>query len=249
MIGGSRRVGTARLAAAMGVAAALHCAPAVTALPRLRTRLFPRLSGLGDPDSVALTFDDGPHPASTPHFVEALAAHRVRATFFLLGSMLARNPELGRELVAAGHEVAVHGWGHRNLLLERPRATYDELARAYTLIAETTGTRPRFFRPPYGVLSMPALLAARRLELTPVLWTRWGKEWSRSATLRSVRDTLTAGLTGGATVLLHDCDTAFAAGSWRFSLAALPLLFDTCAARGLRVGPLSEHWCGAASCW
>jgi peptidoglycan/xylan/chitin deacetylase (PgdA/CDA1 family) len=237
----------------MGVAAAVHCAPALTALPRVRTRLFPRLAGLGDPDRVALTFDDGPHPDSTPHFVEALRARGVRATFFLLGSMLARTPELGRELVDAGHEVAVHGWGHRNLLLEGPGATYDELARAAEFIAGTTGSRPRFFRPPYGVLSLPALLAARRLELTPVLWSRWGKEWSRSATLGSVRETLTAGLTGGATVLLHDSDCAFASGSgsgsWRFSLAALPVLLDHCADRGLRVGPLREHWRGVPSCW
>jgi peptidoglycan/xylan/chitin deacetylase (PgdA/CDA1 family) len=245
----ARSVGKARLAAAVGLAAAVHCAPALTVLPRLRTRLFPRLSGLGDPDRIALTFDDGPHPDSTPHFIEALDARGIRATFFLLGSMLAQSPGLGRDLVAAGHEVAVHGWGHRNLLLERPSTTYDELARAYELIAETTGTRPRFFRPPYGVLSMPALLAARRLDLTTVLWTRWGKEWTRSATLGSVRHRLCTGLTGGATVLLHDSDCAFVSGSWRFSLEALPPLLDHCAERGLRVGPLNEHWLGAGSCW
>ncbi|BCB78231.1 polysaccharide deacetylase family protein [Phytohabitans flavus] len=248
MIGVSGRIGAARLAAAAGLAAVAHCAPALTALTRLRISLFPRLAGLGDPDHVALTFDDGPHPASTPHFLEALGTRGVRATFFLLGSMLERRPELGRDLVAAGHEVAVHGWAHRNLLLERPAATYYELARAQTLIAETTGTRPRFFRPPHGILSLPALLAARKLELTPVLWTRWGKEWTRSATPGSVCDTLTVGLTGGATVLLHDSGCTFVSGSWRFGLAALPRLLDHCAERGLQVGPLGEHWRGVASC-
>lgn len=232
----------AALVAALGAATAVHVAPALTAIPGLRVRLFPRLAGLGDPDRVALTFDDGPNLASTPRFIDALAAQGVRATFFLLGSRLARKPALGRDLVAAGHDVAVHGWAHRNLLLRGPTATYDDLARTRGLITDTTGLVPRFFRPPYGVLSTSALLAARRLDLMPVLWTCWGRDWSRSATPQSILDTVRNGLAGGGTILLHDCDGAPA---WRSTLAALPRLLDDCTQRGLQVGPLSEHRCRA----
>ncbi len=241
---GTDHGGTTTVVAALGVAAAAYGVPALTALPRVRTRLLPRLSGVGEPDRVALTFDDGPSPASTPRFVDVLAGRGVRATFFLLGSVLARAPGLGRDLVAAGHEVAVHGWAHRNLLLRSPSGTYDDLARARALVADTTGLVPRFFRPPYGVFSTSSLLAARRLNLTPVLWTCWGKDWSRSATPRSVLASVTTGLSGGATVLLHDADSAGAFG-WRSTLAALPRLLDHCAQHGLRVGPLSEHGCWA----
>lgn len=227
-------------AAAVSVVAA-QMAPALTGLNRIRLPLFPRLAGVGDPHRVALTFDDGPDPASTPQFVDALAARGVRATFFLLGSMLTKAPGLGRDLVAAGHEVAVHGWAHHNLLLRGPSATYDDLIRARALVAETTGQVPRFFRPPYGLLSAGALLAARRLDLTPVLWTCWGRDWTASATPESVFGTVRAGLTGGGTVLLHDSDCTSAPGAWRSSLAALPYLIDECAARGLQVGPLAEH--------
>jgi peptidoglycan-N-acetylglucosamine deacetylase len=224
-------------------AAAAHAAPAATALLRLRMRLFPRLAGLGDPNRVALTFDDGPNPVSTPRFLDLLSNRGVYATFFLLGAMLTRAPGLGRDLVAAGHEVAVHGWEHRNLLLRGPIATYDELARTRGLIAETTGRIPRFFRPPYGVLTGSALVAARRLDLKPVLWTCWGRDWMPSATPQFVLDTLRSRLTGGGTVLLHDSDCAAPAGAWRSTLGALPRLLDDCAQRGLRVGPLSGHAC------
>jgi peptidoglycan/xylan/chitin deacetylase (PgdA/CDA1 family) len=227
------------LAATMG--ATVHAAPALTALCGLRRRLFPHLSGLGAADRVALTFDDGPDPASTPRFLETLAAHRVRATFFLLGSMLARTPHLGGDLVAAGHEVAVHGWAHRNLLLRGPSATYRDLARSRDLVGAVTGQAPRFFRPPYGVLSASALLAARRLNLTPVLWTCWGRDWTRRATPRTVLDTVRTGLAGGGTILLHDSDCTSAPGAWRSSLGALPYLLDECARQGWRVGPLGEH--------
>ncbi|MGW5668245.1 polysaccharide deacetylase family protein [Micromonospora sp. NPDC003776] len=233
------------LAGLVGAAATAHVAPATTALLRLRIRLFPHLAGLGHPDHVALTFDDGPDPVSTPRFLDQLTVRGVRSTFFLLGTMLARAPSLGRDLVAAGHEVAVHGWAHHNLLLRGPASTYDDLARARGLIAETTGMTPRFFRPPYGVLTASALLAARRLDLTPVLWTCWGRDWTAAATSQSVLDTVKARLGGGGTVLLHDSDCSLATGAWKATLGALPRLLDECARRGLRVGPLSEHLCEA----
>ncbi|ROT26315.1 polysaccharide deacetylase family protein [Micromonospora sp. HM5-17] len=231
-------------ATTLGAALAAQVAPAVTALPGIRLRFFPRLSGRGVPGHVALTFDDGPDPASTPHFLETLAAYRTRATFFLLGSMLNRAPELGLDLVAAGHEVAVHGWSHHNLLLRGPHATYRDLARTQELIRAVTGRPPRFFRPPYGVFSAAALMAARRLGLTPVLWTCWGRDWTRTATRSSVLRTLRSGLTDGGTVLLHDSDCTSAPGAWRASLAALPHLLDECRRRGWRVGPLGEHGAG-----
>lgn len=231
------------------VVAAVQWLPAVATVPAVRRRFLPGLSGIGDPDHVALTFDDGPDPASTPLFLDVLAAHQVRATFFLLGSMLARAPGLGRELAGAGHEVAVHGWVHRYLPLRTPAATYDDLARARDLVADTTGVAPVFFRPPYGVLSVAALAAARRLRLRPVLWTAWGRDWTSHATPGSVLRTVWADLAGGGTVLLHDSDCTSARGSWRATLGALPALLDGCAERGLRVGPLSRHGPPAAPPW
>jgi peptidoglycan/xylan/chitin deacetylase (PgdA/CDA1 family) len=232
------------LAAAGLTAAALaaaHAGPALTSIAPLRRRLLPDLSGVGAPGHVALTFDDGPDPASTPRFLDLLDARGTRATFFLLGFMLAESPALGREIAAAGHEIALHGWSHRCLVARRPRGTYDDLARGFDAIAEVTGAAPRWWRPPYGVLTTSSLSAAASLGLTPVLWTAWGRDWTAHATPASVLATVRGSLTGGGTVLLHDSDCTSAPGAWRATLGALPELIDGVHDAGLALGPLAEH--------
>ncbi len=227
--------------AAVAGAAIAQAGPGITGFGPVRRLLFPRLAGRGDPGHVALTFDDGPDPASTPQFTAVLAGQGVKATFFLLGNMVERAPGLAAELASAGHEIAVHGFDHRYLPTRTATAVRSDICRAVELIERVTGTRPRFFRPPYGVLSGPALLTARELGLTPVLWGAWGREWTAGATPESVYATLAKDLTGGVTVLLHDSGCTAPPGSWQAGLGALPLLLDHCAAAGLRVGPLGEH--------
>jgi peptidoglycan/xylan/chitin deacetylase (PgdA/CDA1 family) len=232
--------------AALPVLAAAHAAPVVSTFGPLRNRFMPRLAGAGRPDHVALTFDDGPDPLSTPFFLRELDAHQIRATFFVLGSMARNAPGLVADMHAAGHDIAIHGWRHRPLLLRGPRATYDDLARARDTVGGIIGRPPSLFRPPYGVMTTSAHLAARRLRLTPTLWTSWGEDWTRRATPASVHRTVTADLTGGGTVLLHDSDCTSAPGAWRSALGALPLILESCRERGLRVGPLSDHAAAAA---
>jgi peptidoglycan-N-acetylglucosamine deacetylase len=230
---------TARVA--LPVLAAAHAAPVLSTFGPLRNRAMPRLAGRGRADHVALTFDDGPDPLSTPFFLRALEDRKVTATFFLLGCQASRSPGLVREIAAAGHEIGIHGWLHRPLLLRGPRATYDDFARARDTVGAVTGRTPRLFRPPYGVMSTAAHLAARRLGLTPVLWTAWGEDWRARATPESVHRTVTRDLDGGGTILLHDSDCTSAPGAWHSALGALPRILDICEERGLSVGPLREH--------
>jgi peptidoglycan-N-acetylglucosamine deacetylase len=235
-----RSVAVIGAAAAAGLAVA-QAGPGITGIGPVRMRAFKGLAGQGSPDHVALTFDDGPDPSSTPEFIQVLSDRKVRATFFMLGSMVAKSPRLAAEIAAAGHEVGVHGFDHRYLPARGPRAVRSDLTRAAELIADVTGTRPRLFRPPYGVLSGPALLTARELGLTPVLWGAWGREWTSGSTSQSVFQTLLRGLDGGVTVLLHDSGCTSPPGAWQAGLGAVPLLLDECERRGLTVGPVGEH--------
>ncbi len=248
LTGGAGRAGraAAAAAAALGAAAVIaHAGPGVTAIGPLRRRWFPSLAGLGDSGHVALTFDDGPDPRSTPRFLDLLGARRTQATFFLLGSMVARAPGLAADLVAAGHEVGVHGWDHRYLPLRGPRAARDDIARARDAIVAATGAVPAFYRPPHGVLTAAALSAAARLGMTPLLWSCWGREWVAGASSESVLATIRRDLTGGATVLLHDSDCTSPPGSCLSGLGAVPALLDECAERGWRVGTAADHGCGS----
>jgi peptidoglycan/xylan/chitin deacetylase (PgdA/CDA1 family) len=222
-------------------AAAFHFVPYAAAHGALRRRWFPALAGLGAGDTVALTFDDGPDPASTPAFLAELDRLGWRATFFVLGENVRAHPALARELVAAGHEVAVHGDRHRSHVGRPPWSGVADVRRARDTVADVTATTPRWFRPPHGALSAGTLWAARSAGLTPVLWTAWGRDWRAAATPESVLATLRPDLGRGATVLLHDSDCTSAPGAWRAALGALPLLADELAARRLGVGPLGPH--------
>ncbi|HEY2792299.1 MAG TPA: polysaccharide deacetylase family protein [Micromonosporaceae bacterium] len=218
-----------------------HALPAITSIAPLRRAVWPNLAGRGDTGHIALTFDDGPDPAYTPGLLNILDRAGVTATFFLLGSMLAEHPTIGREIAAAGHEIALHGWDHRLLLRRMPASTRDDLARGRDLIEEVTGVRVHWWRPPYGVLTTSSLAAARDLGLTPILWSAWGRDWTGTATGDSVLSTVERGLRPGGTVLLHDSDCTSVPGSSRATMQAAPVLISRLRARGLSVGPLREH--------
>jgi peptidoglycan-N-acetylglucosamine deacetylase len=234
----TRRAG--RGMAVAGLAIGTQGLPRTTRYQPVR-RLFPRLEGRGSSDHVALTFDDGPDPSSTPAFLEVLASLEVRATFFVLGEMVQRAGGLTRELAERGHELAVHGWDHGAYFVREPLRVRRDLAHTRALMQELAGVSPSFYRPPYEKLTGSALLAARSLGLRTVLWSAWGKDWSDAATATSVLQTLWPDLDGGATILLHDSDSNSASGSWRATLEAIGPLVNELRSRGLRIGTLSEH--------
>lgn len=156
---------------------------------------------------AALTFDDGPHPRTTPGVLEDLADAGVSATFFVLGERAARHPRLVKDIAGAGHEVAVHGWRHRNTAWQTGRTIRRELRDAVAAVADAAGTAPRLYRPPYGVLAPAAARAAAGLGLRPYLWSAWASDW-RVRPADAVFADLWAGLEPGAVLLLHDGEGA-----------------------------------------
>lgn len=193
---------------------------------------------LPDTTAVALTFDDGPHSEGTPLALDLLSEFDVTATFFLVGEQVEKLPRVAAEIARRGHRIGLHGYRHRTLVRLTARGLEDELSRAAYTIASATGTEPVLYRPPRGMFTYTGLAVARGRGLTPVLWAADGRDWRRSATPTSICARVTARLSGGEIILLHDADHYAASGSWRNTLGSVPLILAELTARGLRAVPL-----------
>lgn len=152
---------------------------------------------------VALTFDDGPDPASTPGVLDALARHRARATFFVLVDRAEAHPGLIERALGDGHDVGLHGPDHRRLTRLDRGGVRAHIADAARRLAAVTGRRPRWFRPPYGAQSLRTFVAARRCGLDVVVWTADCDDWSERPEEEIARQALAA-VRPGAVLLLHD---------------------------------------------
>lgn len=225
----------AALAAGGAAAAAVaHAGPALAPLvPPLGEALGVQLRLEGG-EGVAITFDDGPHPQGTPAMLETLREAGASATFFLAGEQVARRPALAAEIVAAGHRVELHCHRHRSQLRLSTRALLDDAERARATIEEASGQAIHDYRPPYGIFSAAGLRAIRSRGWRPVLWSRWGRDWTRRATPTSIARKATAGITAGEILLLHDADYYSAPGSWARTAAALPMILEALEGRGLK---------------
>jgi peptidoglycan/xylan/chitin deacetylase (PgdA/CDA1 family) len=205
-------------------------------IPRLAARLDIPLR-IPRTDAVALTFDDGPHPEGTPAVLDALGG--TPATFFLVGEQVERFPALAARVASAGNEIALHCHAHTLLLRRSTRAVAEDLARAVAAIEDATGATPRFHRAPYGVYSAGALALVRE-RWTPMLWSRWARDWERRASPESIARRVTTELAGGDVVLLHDADWYGAQSSWRRTAAAIESILATLRERGLGAVSLSQ---------
>lgn len=132
-------------------------------------QLFGTATLRGGGPHLALTFDDGPDPCSTPALLDALERADARATFFVLVDRAEAHPDLARA-IADRHELALHGRSHHPwLTLYPPRHGEAELREAADRLEQLTGVRPTWFRPPFGVTSPRLFASAARAGLT-VVW-------------------------------------------------------------------------------
>jgi peptidoglycan-N-acetylglucosamine deacetylase len=216
---------------------AMYEAPAVSLFPRGRL-LFPAVVRTGAGDAVALTFDDGPD-RGLDAFLGLLEGAGARATFFVVGEQVERDPGRLKEIVSCGHEVAVHCHRHRNHLRLTPRQVAEDMRVAGGVIEEAAQRPARFFRPPYGVFNLASWIESGRQDWERVLWSRWGRDWGALATPRSIADEIGRPEPGDI-LLLHDSDRYATPGSWQNTLGALPIILERLYARGLRARSAGE---------
>jgi peptidoglycan/xylan/chitin deacetylase (PgdA/CDA1 family) len=176
---------------------------------------------------IALTFDDGPGPA-TDELLDELQRLRVPATFFVVGYQL---PEFGdtlQRMIDLGHPIADHTAEHANLTelsREDQRAQIDDAADELTAYGVPY---PRLFRPPYGAHDATTNALLQRRRMLSVLWSVDSMDYTQPGTDAIVRNVVD-GAHPGAIVLLHD-----AGGERSQTLAAVPRIVRELRARGYR---------------
>ena len=201
------------------------------------TRLAPAAAARGE---VALTLDDGPDPAVTPAVLDLLAEHGARATFFCIAERARAHPALLRRIVLAGHSVQNHSLRHRHhFSLLGPRGFEREIGAAQALLADLTGRLPHCFRAPAGLRNPLLDPVLHRLGLHLVSWTRRGFDTRQTDPAR-VLQRLSAGLTGGDILLLHDGHAQRTGSGQPVLLAVLPALLQRCQSAGLKLVTLQD---------
>ena len=201
------------------------------------TLLGPALVRGGDPAEVLLTFDDGPSVPYTGQILDILRAHGVKATFFLCGANAERYPELVRRIRDEGHEIGNHTWSHPYLYLASRAKMAAEIDRTQDILEKITGTRPVWFRPPFGVRGFPmrGILAVRGMKM--MLWSDRGYDGELDAA--AIAATTLAQLQPGAIVLLHDGFEAKAPAlvDRSATVSALPEIIAGVRRAGYRLAP------------
>jgi peptidoglycan/xylan/chitin deacetylase (PgdA/CDA1 family) len=206
-------------AAAAGIAAWGVVAPS--------SELFgPTVRHTASPRKIALTIDDGPNPAVTPHLLELFDRYSARATFFLIGKFARACPDLVKEISARGHLLGNHSDTHANLVFRSRARIRDELVRCQDAIAAATHAEPpRWMRPPYGYRSPLLHGEIRRAGMRGVvMWSKICRDWRPQPPERLIERLSRVARPDqprGDIVVLHDGDYRALGGDRHHVVAAL----------------------------
>jgi peptidoglycan-N-acetylglucosamine deacetylase len=206
-------------AAAAGIAAWGAVAPS--------SELFgPTLRRTASPRKIALTFDDGPNPAVTPHLLELFDRYSARATFFLIGKFARACPELVKEISARGHLLGNHSDTHANLFFQSRAGIRGELVRCQDAIAAAAHAEPpRWMRPPYGYRNPLLSGEIRRAGMQGVvMWSKMCRDWKPQPPERLIERLSRVARPDqpqGDIVVLHDGDHRALGGDRHHVVAAL----------------------------
>jgi len=181
---------------------------------------------------IALTFDDGPNATLTPKLLDLLAAHHMKATFFVVGQNAADHPDILRRAVKEGHEIGNHSWSHPNLGKMSDDAVRREVQKTDDAIFAAIGKHPTLLRPPYGSITarqkhwIHEEFGYRIIiwDVDPLDWKRPGPSVVTSRILKETRP--------GSIVLAHDIHPP--------TLEAMPATFDQLDRKGFKSVTVSE---------
>lgn len=181
---------------------------------------------------IALTFDDGPHATLTPKLLDLLAAHKMKATFFVIGQNAADHPEILRRAIREGHEVANHSWSHPNLARMSDESVRRELQKTDDAILAAIGKHPTLLRPPYGsITARQKRWIHDDFGYRIIIWDVDPLDWKRPGPSvvcnRIIKETH-----AGSIVLAHDIHPS--------TIEAMPATFDQLDRKGFKSVTVSD---------
>lgn len=184
-------------------------------------------------NAIAITFDDGPDPKNTPRLLEMLKERHIKATFFLIGRSVETYPQIVREIVAQGHEIANHTWDHKDLSRLSDAAALDELQKTHDAIIAACGVTPTLFRPPYGNCKLSQRKWIwEKFHYPAIIWEVDPNDWRKGATSQKVHDAIVNGTKAGSIILCHDIHAT--------TVDAMPSTLDDLIVRGFQFKTISE---------
>jgi peptidoglycan/xylan/chitin deacetylase (PgdA/CDA1 family) len=185
------------------------------------------------PKVIALTFDDGPWPESTPAVLDILKKNNIKATFFIVGQMLKEHPDMGKRIVAEGHSIANHTWHHWYHYMN-PQAAAFEIDNTSNLIYQVTGVRTNLFRPPGGIKTNGPYAYAVNQKYATIMWSADSVDYSQPAVPKLISNIMREAKPGGI-VLMHD-----GGGNRSNTVKALPQVINNFRKQGYRFVTVPE---------
>lgn len=152
---------------------------------------------------VALTFDDGPTPVYTEKVLEKLDIFGIKATFFLAGDAIEKNPELAKVIVNKGHQIGNHSYSHKKMVFVSYAFVKDEIEKTNQLILESGYKGDTTFRPPYGkkLFSLPMYL--RDNSIPTIMWDVEPEKFVDTKLPQNIADYAIKNAKPGSIILLH----------------------------------------------
>jgi peptidoglycan/xylan/chitin deacetylase (PgdA/CDA1 family) len=207
--------------------------PSPTIAPTAVTDISEVTQGNASRPAVAFTFDAGAGAGPTPSLLQVLRDHNMRATFFLTGAWARQNPQLVRQIVQDGYELANHTQTHPDLTHLSDAQIEAEISRAEDIIDPLIGhtTKP-WFRFPYGARDARVMKIVNRMGYRSIYWTIDSLDWMDEATVDSITGRVLKGAKNGSIILMHVGATHTA--------AALPGIIAALKQRGFAFETISE---------
>lgn len=156
-----------------------------------------------DQKTIALTFDDGPHPEKTEKILEVLDKYGIKATFFIIGENAEQNPDIVKKISEMGHEIGNHTYDHKSIYKLSGERILQSVKKCEDIIKNITGSKTTLFRPPEGYLDDTIASSMLGQGYDVILWRVDTYDW-QGKSAEAIYSSVVKNVKCGDIILMHD---------------------------------------------